>query len=700
MIASPSGSGCSAPPNPNILTLRACLWVAAALAVIAMVIYSDSLNNGFTLDSSFILLRDPRIQKATGDNLKLILTKEYWFPSFYSGLYRPFTVLTFLFNYAVLGNGGNAVGYHVVNLLLHIGNAWLLFALTWRIVRRLGPAFFAAALWTAHPIATEAVANLVGRCDELAAMAILGGTLLYIRSAPLAGWRRGWAAAALFAISVLGLFSKELAVGLLGMMVMWDSVRGPRSFREWAKRRWPYYAAVIASLAIFAAARVMVFRAAPPAEFPVVDNPLVAAPFWTARLTAFRVLLADLRLLVFPWNLSSDRSYNQIPLATGFDMAAWGGLVIVALLLAVAVARRRKDPLMFWCMGFFGIALLPVSNLAILIGSIMAERFLYLPAAAFAIAATTLIYRSGLRRHAPIVLGIAVTLFGARAFVRNRDWKDDYTLAAHDVRIAPASFKLHGIVARTSFEKSVSNIDEAIAEAEKAWEIVRRLPPAQVYTQTPTNLGMLYRIKGDTVGGPGTPRGAEWYRQSVRVLEEARRDSQASGDAYDNLQEADGKPLAVRLERADLYLNLGFAYHGLGMYEQARDAFIYGRKLIPNDLNFYNALASNYLDGGNPTWAAISLEEKLMLDGAQPNTVKALREVLARLPGTGCVLQTDGGRTKLNVSCPASNMCLTWADLAQSYFKGRQRGEALFLKRTALDRGCPADLLDFAAPGQ
>jgi protein O-mannosyl-transferase len=700
MTASPPVSGTSSTAASNTLALRTRLLIAAALAAIAALVYSDSLTNGFTLDSSFILLHDPRIQKVTAENLKLILTKEYWFPSFYSGLYRPFTTLTFLFNYAVLGNGGNPVGYHLVNLLLHIGNAWLLFALTWRVLRRLWPAFFAAALWAAHPIATEAVANLVGRCDELAAMAILGGTLLYIRSAHLSGWRRGLAAAALFAISLLGLFSKELTAGLIGMMVLWDSVRGPGPFGEWAKRRWPYYAAVIASLAIFVAARTMVFRAAPPAEFPVVDNPLVAAPFWTARLTAFRVLLADLRLLVFPWNLSCDRSYNQIPLATGFDVAAWAAVLIVAVLLALAFKRRHKDPLMFWCAGFFGIALLPVSNLVIIIGSIMAERFLYLPATAFAIAAIALIYRSGLREHAPVVLTVAIALFGARTFVRNRDWKDDYTLATHDVRVVPASFKLHGLVARTLFEKSVANIDQAIVEAEKAWEIVRRLPPAQVYTQTPTNLGILYRIKGDTAGGPGTPRGAEWYRQSVRVLEEARLDSQASGDAYDNLQEAEGKPPAVRLERADLYLNLGFAYHGLGMYEQARDAFIYGRRLVPNDLNFYNALAANYLDGGNPTWAAISLEEKLMLDGAQPNTVNALRAVLTRLPGTGCVLQTDGAGTKLNVSCPASNMCLTWADLAQSYFKGRQRAEALFLKRTALDRGCTADLLDFAAPGQ
>ncbi|MGA7238956.1 MAG: hypothetical protein WBY44_24955 [Bryobacteraceae bacterium] len=685
---------------PKVLAVGVRFWIAAALAAIAVAIYSDSLWNGFTLDSSFILLHDPRIQKATTDNLTLILTKDYWFPNFYSELYRPFTTLTFLFNYAVLGNGSNPFGYHLVNLLLHVGNAWLVFALAWRFLRRLWPAFFAAALWTAHPIATEAVANLVGRCDELAAIAILGGVLLYVRSAALTGWRRWLAAAARFVISLLGLFSKELATVLIAMMLLWDLVRGPNTVREWVERRWPYYAAAMASLAIFAAARIMVFRAAPPAEIPMVDNPLVAAPFWLARLTAFKVLLGDLWLLVFPLNLSSDRSYNQIPLATGFDVAAWGGLLIAVVLLAVAVARRRKDPLMFWCAGFFGIALLPVSNLAIVIGSIMAERFLYLPAAAFAIAAAVLIYRSPIRRYAPIALSVAIILFGARALIRNRDWKDDYTLATHDVRVSPASFKLHGMVARTLFEKNISNIDEAISEAEEAWEIVRRLPPAQVFTQTPTNLGVLYRIKGDTLGGPGTPGGAEWYRKSVRVLEEARRDSQIAGDAYDNLQEAKGKPMAVRLERADLYLNLGFAYHGLGLYEQARDAYVYGRQLTPDDLDFYNALAANYLDGGNPSWAAISLEEKLMLDGGQPKTVTALRAVLTRLPATDCVLQVEGGKTKLNVGCPAANICLTWTDLAQSYFKGRRRAEALLLKRSAVERGCPADLLDFAAPGQ
>jgi tetratricopeptide (TPR) repeat protein len=700
MTASPPEPGTASPAGtPNTLKPPIRLCVLAALAALAIIIYSNSLFNGFTLDSSFILLRDPRIQTLNPDNLRLIFTKDYWYPSFNSGLFRPITTFSFLINYAVLGNGANPFGYHVVNLLLHIGNAWLVFALAWRFLRKLWPAVFAAALWTAHPIATEAVTNLVGRCDELAAVAVLGGTLLYIRATHLEGWRCGFAATGLFLVSLIGLLSKEFAVGLIAVMLLWDIVRGPSTAREWLEKRWPYYLAVTISLAIVFTARGFVFRAAPPAEFPVVDNPLVGAPFLFGRLTALKVVVIDLAMLIFPLNLTCDRSYNQIPVATMSDWAAWGSLAIVIGLLAAVIVRRRKDPLLFWCAGFFGITLLPVSNLVITIGSIMAERFLYLPAAAFSIAVSALLFRSRLRRSAPIILGLVVALFGVRTFLRNPDWRDDYSLAIHDVKVSPASFKLHGLVARAVLDKSIRNIDQAVDEAEKAWEIGRQLPPVQVFTQTPTNLGAIYRIKGDTVGGPRTAQGAEWYRRSLVALEEAKRDSLVYGDNYDDKQEAENKPMAIRLERADLYLNLGITYNGIGAYDKARDALIYGRKLTPNNLEFYNALATNYLDGGNPIWSAISLEERLMLDGAQPKTVDELKKVLPKIPNSGCVLAAEGGVTKLNVGCPAANICLVWTDLAQAYYRGRLRTDAMYLKKQALSHGCPAQLLDFAAPG-
>jgi tetratricopeptide (TPR) repeat protein len=677
------------------------LWVAATFCLLTLLAYSDSFATGFTLDSAFIVLRDPRLLKVAAANLQQILNQDYWWPNFHSGLYRPLTTATFLFNYAVLGNGTHAAGYHAVNILLHLANVWLLFLLASRFFGRAWPAFFAAALWAVHPIATETVTNLVGRSDELAAMAILGGLLLYQRSAPLRGRRMALAAAGLFVIGVLGGLAKELAAVLIAVMLLWDLVRGTgswRSWRGWLQLRWPFYLAAVLALGVFFAARWRVLGAAPPAEIPYVDNPLAYAGIWTAKLTALKVIGLDLWMMIFPVHLSCDRSYNQIPLAGWTDPAAWAAILVVGGLLAAAILRRRKDPMMFWCAGFCAIALFPTSNLAATIGSVMAERFLYLPSAAFALAITALAFRSKWRRHAPVVLGLLIALYAVRTYLRNADWQDDLTLASHDVAVVPQSFKMHGMLARMLLEQSRSNIDASIHEAEIAWGIVRRLPPERVFTQTPTNLGIYYREKGDQSGGPASAGGRAWYLRALAVLLEARTDSLAYGDAYDELQQADGKPLAVRLERSDLYLALGVVYHGLGQYEQARDAYIYGRKLAPTELNFYSSLAANYLSGGNPQWAAITMEEKMFLDGAQPGTVAILRDLFKKIPGGGCALNDDHGVYKLNVGCPAVNMCLTWLDLAQTYFQGRNRGEALAVKRTALERGCPANLFGGIAP--
>src|SRR5437879_200346 len=80
-------------------------------------------------------------------------------------------------------------------------------------------AFFTAALFTTHPIATEAVTNIIGRADLLATLAVLGGTLLYLRSGqesgrPRTAWLLGLALG-----TTLGLLAKESAVGILGAML-------------------------------------------------------------------------------------------------------------------------------------------------------------------------------------------------------------------------------------------------------------------------------------------------------------------------------------------------------------------------------------------------------------------------------------------------------------------------------------------------
>ncbi len=127
--------------------------------------------------------------------------------------------------------------------------------------------------------------------------------------------------------------------------------------------------------------RFLVLGKLAPVQLPYVDNPLLGADFWTAHWTAIRVIGLDLWLLLFPATLSSD--HPQLPLAALSDGMAWMGLLAMAAILTVVIVRRRKDPLLFWAAGFFGIALLPTSNLVLYIGAAMAERFLYLPAMAF-----------------------------------------------------------------------------------------------------------------------------------------------------------------------------------------------------------------------------------------------------------------------------------------------------------------------------
>src|SRR5579863_9644655 len=107
------------------------LLVGLALSLLTLLAYSNSFSSGFVLDNQGLLL-DPRIREATPENFALILRHTYWWPTGEAGLYRPFTTLSYLFNYAVLGDRDQAAGYHTINLLLHLGNVLLAYALAHR----------------------------------------------------------------------------------------------------------------------------------------------------------------------------------------------------------------------------------------------------------------------------------------------------------------------------------------------------------------------------------------------------------------------------------------------------------------------------------------------------------------------------------------------------------------------------------------
>ena len=218
-----------------------------------------------------------------------------------------------------MGDGPNPAGYHWFNFILHGVNIGLVYLLGFAIFEQAPAALLLSAIWGLHPLQTEAVTNVVGRADMLAAFGVLAALLSYRQALLSSGWRyAAWLAALALAVTT-GVFSKESAVVVVGVIALYDFtfVRG----RSWQARIPGYIAAAVPCL-VYLYVRAQVIASAPYEQVPFTDNPLVGAGFWTARITAVKVLGGYLQLLVLPARLSFDYSYNAIPLF-GWKLSDW-----------------------------------------------------------------------------------------------------------------------------------------------------------------------------------------------------------------------------------------------------------------------------------------------------------------------------------------------------------------------------------------
>ena len=465
--------------------LRHGRWLLAIWGLV-FVAYSNSFQAALVFDNAAVIGEDPRIREATPQNVESILTGRYWYGDNASaataGLYRPFTTFSYLVNFALLGNGSRPSGYHGVNLALHEMNVALVYALGVLIFGESAPALALAALWGLHPLLTESVTNIVGRADLLAAFGVLAGLSCYLRGASAKGRRRVAWLAGLAAAQAVGLFSKENAAVLPGIMLLYDLTWSERA--TW-RRRVPAYAAVALPFAAF-----FYLRSGLQTHMLIglAENPLVTASFWTARFTAVKVVGMFLWLFLWPVRLSADYSYNAIPLF-GWRASNWEdakalialavclGAALLAVLLAVRW-RRTGRPLLFFLIFFF-VALSPTSNLIVLIGSIMAERFLYLPSVGLAGCVVAAVHALGARRSvkrpaeavvAWVALGLACLALAARTYARNFDWQDDRTLWSSAVKVCPGSAKAHNNLG-IALSGIPGRLPEALAEYQAALRI-------------------------------------------------------------------------------------------------------------------------------------------------------------------------------------------------------------------------------------
>jgi hypothetical protein len=662
---------------------------AALLAALVIVAFANSFGAGLVLDNRAVILDDARVHAVTIENLRLILGKTYWWPLIPTALYRPLTTLSYLFNYAVLGNGIDPAGYHAVNLLLHLTNALLVFSIGRRLTR-MWLAWAVAALWAVHPVLTEAVTNVVGRADLLAATGILGALWCHIRAGDTSDRRRRrWWRIGVGTVAAIGVFSKESGVAVAAVIPLWDLlVAHPKQPPHGLWRGWM---PLVPPLLLFLAARTFVLSGQPAGVYPFVDNPIVGATWWRARLTAVAVIANYLKLVVWPFTLSCDYSFPQITATTGAP-SDWLRLLLVAATAVGLLAISRVSPPLAFVSAAAAAAFLPASNLLFTTGTIMAERLLYLaaiaPLAVLVAGAVWIVRRIALRPAAGgVALGLLLTLLGTETVLRNRVWRDEVTLWSAAVDAAPRSFKTHGALAEALYQsdESRANLPLVIAHKERSLALLEELPDPLLVTDVYGQAATYYLERGDWL----QQHEAANARDARSAYTAAAKWAQRFVDAIDA-----GRPEAQRpspKQRAEAQLLLSTATLKADDTTGAIAAARRGRDTDPFSAATYQAEAAALVSARRESDAAVTLLTGFIVTGDTGLRTAVIAMYEAGLDPAGCAVAQGRNGPVLNQQCEVvqRHLCAASSEAASVFAKAGRLPLAEQARNAALQQyGC------------
>ncbi|CAH1001805.1 hypothetical protein LEM8419_02712 [Neolewinella maritima] len=432
---------------------------AVALFVFSCLLYANTLGHDFVLDDAIVITDNTLVQRGIAGWPELFTHDTFY--GFFGeqergalvagGRYRPLTPALFAVEQQL------AQGPFVSHLLNIFWYA-LLVVVLWGMLRELlrghalpwwvAPA--AAALFAAHPLHTEAVANIKGR-DEI--MALLGAAaaawLLLWAQRRNVGWG-GFAGAVAF---LLGCLAKENAITFAAVIPLLLYVARGGGYR--------HVVPVLVAAAVFLLLRgsVLGWSLGEP-SLELMNNPFLQEVggrpqplgFWERQPTVLYTLLLYLKLLVWPADLVHDYYPAAIELKTWADPWVWLSLLLHVGLLVWSALHLRSRP-KFVALGVlvYLLTLSVVSNVLFPVGTFMSERFLFMPSLGAVLAVVSLLARRPVLGWGllPVIL-----LFGVLTVDRNGDWRDNYTLFTSDLERQPRSAKLLNAAAGAALDRA------------------------------------------------------------------------------------------------------------------------------------------------------------------------------------------------------------------------------------------------------
>ena len=422
--------------------------VPLAVAILTAVCFLPALSAAFlNWDDNVNFLDNPAYQGLGREQVR------WAFTSVLFGHYIPLTRLTWSLNFAF--GGMDPWGYHLLNVLLHAGNAAIVYLVARRLLAaavgggaqdgRHQPAVLigatvAALVFGMHPLRVEPVVWITGRADLLCGLFALVAAWTYLRSVE----RRGTADRRLVVVSALALaaalLSKGVALPLPAAFLLLDVYPLRRLDRlGW----WSLVKEKIPLLLVDVVGAGVVLYAL--RHGAALTENATYGPL--ARLTAAGYsFTASLVRFVWPAALSPlyEMPARIDPLEPRFGLAVGAAVIVTAVL--IALRRRWPGGLAAWT---FSALMLAPTSLAVRQGADLApDRYSYLAGLGFAVvvggaalAGARLVERGALSRSiawAAGITGLAGLIgLGAASWSFAQVWAESESLWRWAVEVDP-----------------------------------------------------------------------------------------------------------------------------------------------------------------------------------------------------------------------------------------------------------------------
>jgi len=568
-----------APPRSTGKRWPGLWWGLAGVALIAVGVYGNALDNGFVWDDPIIVER----QLVVFDSLTDVFVTPRGIPHYSPDYYRPTTTASYLLDRWLGGgepwafHGSVVVAHAAVSVLVALLSLQLLEATTTGIAASL----VAGVLFALHPVHPESVAWAAGRSDVLATLFALAVLVMLGRERIGAGTVL---ASGICAFAALG--AKEVAVvvyPLLLLRALLDPSIG------WDRRSVSRYAGVGVALIAYLALRRLTIG-------EIVGEQPGETSMWSVLPSVFWALGGYLRELV--WPLPYNAYIDTVPRGPG----ALAGLAGLAGALGWSVFRWRVGDWR-WLYVTLWIPLAVTPSLVILwkIPEVpMAERYAYLPSVGICTMAGLLFFElDGARRWWSRAAFVALSVLAAvTVWQRNPVWRDDVSLWQDTVaRTEVSGMAWRSLGAAYLRESRLEDAEVALRRA-----LTMRNPPLGlqgIYS----NLGMVGMHRQDFSG--------------------ARR-------AYE-------KALQLTPDAPDILFNLGLSiFYGGGRDQESARAslehFQRAAQLSPFDPDLDVVLGQVFLTLGDRARARMYLQAALD-KGVRPETRKGVEALLGEIEG-------------------------------------------------------------------